>query len=276
MTTDDTAADKPGYTALLDSFVLGGMSKLSHRAVVALLVIVQHADDRRQAYPSYDRIGRLIGSGWRTAKRAVEELIDAGVLIRTNRPGESSIYVVAEHVTPRGAKSGRGPAITPAKSDRGTPAKSDNPPLPNLTQEPYPKNQTQLNHKKKPAGAGEPPAKLLELIDGWNALPAGIVKPGNGANRKPPSKAALKGWAKAQGEPEQREAFADIPALLEALKRAKACHGQDWFTVPWLFGTNKNREFNVAKVLNGQHDTPWSKANGNGKPVRQDSPARIR
>mgnify|MGYP001033611744 FL=1 len=147
-TPTGTAAGKPGFIMLNDAFILNDMPKLSHRAVVALLVVLMHIDGNRRAYPSYQRIGQLIGTGWRTAKRAVEELVGAGVLIRTNRPGESSIYVVAEHVTPRGAKSGRGHVITPAKSGRGTPAKSDNPPLPNLTQEPYTENHTQLNQKK--------------------------------------------------------------------------------------------------------------------------------
>ncbi len=152
----------------------------------------------------------------------------------------------------------------PAKGDRGGELAGDRGGgLSTLTHNPIP--------KKKPAGAGDAPSGLLELIDGWNELPAGIVKQGNGARRDPPSKAAHKGWARAQKDSEQRESFSNVPRLLEAIERAKFCHGQSWFSLPWLFGTNRNSEFNVVKLLNGGHD-----GSGNTKSVRQDSPARIR
>ena len=114
---------------------------------------------------------------------------------------------------------------------------------------------------KKPATAGAPPSRLLELIDGWNALPAGVVKHGNGAKRDQIAKAVLAGWRRSQNEPEQREAFTDIPALLEAIQRATFCHGQPWFTPAWLFGKNRNGEFNALKLLNGDYE-----ASGNGRP----------
>ncbi len=114
--------------------------------------------------------------------------------------------------------------------------------------------------KKEPAGAGVP-ADLLALIDGWNSLPAGIVKAGNGANRDPVAKATLKGWTRAQRDQEQREALSDPPRLLDAIRRASFCHAQGWFSLPWLFATNKAGEFNVVKLLNGGYE-----GNGNGKP----------
>ena len=109
-----------------------------------------------------------------------------------------------------------------------------------------------------PATAGEVPAGLLELIDGWNQLPPGIVALGNGARRNPPAKAAVAGWRRAAVNPEQSPALADIPALLAAIRRARFCHGQPWFTVPWLFGHNAKGEHNVVRLLAGAHD-------GNGR-----------
>ncbi len=153
----------------------------------------------------------------------------------------------------------------PAKRQQGVPP-NDSKVSRQTTTEPI---KNQLGTKKEPASAGAVPEGLLELINGWSKLPPGIVKPGNGARSNPPSKAALSGWKKAQKEPEQREAFVDIPALLEAIKRAKFCHGKDWFEVPWLFGKNKNLQFNVVKILNGGHDNDGN--DGKGKSVRQAS-----
>jgi hypothetical protein len=49
-----------------------------------------------------------------------------------------------------------------------------------------------------PAGAGQTLGALAELIVGWNALPEGMVKRGNGANADPPADAVLTGWRSAQ------------------------------------------------------------------------------
>ncbi|MDY0171167.1 MAG: hypothetical protein RBS80_31800 [Thermoguttaceae bacterium] len=117
--------------------------------------------------------------------------------------------------------------------------------------------------KKAPADAGSPPAGLLELIDGWNALGSSIVAKGNGARRDPTSQAAIKGWAKAMKNPEQREALESIPAVLGAIRRAKFCHGQGWFTIPWLFGKNDKGEFNICRLLAGAHNEIGNH-NGNG------------
>lgn len=137
--------------------------------------------------------------------------------------------------------------------------------LPTLDPSPIP------TPKKKPAGAGVPP-ELLELIDAWNSLPSGIVRSGNGARRDPVAKATLKGWRRVQREPELQEAFADIPRFLGAIREADFCHEQPWFSLAWLFGSNKAGEFNAVKLMNGGYQ------NGNGKPKQStsDSPARIR
>jgi hypothetical protein len=270
------AAGKPpsdgGWFWMLDEIVLKA-AEIGPAALAVYVVLAQHANGNRQCWPKVERIAALLGFSDRTVKRALRTLCKAGLVTRKRTSngvdsGAYNVYTLSQGDT--------GVPLDGSQGDTGVqprghwcPAKGTNPTLfpgvdniSELNQRTKPKNK-----REKSATADEPPGKLLELIDGWNALPPGIVKPGNGARRDPPAKATLKGWAKAQKEPEQREAFADIPALLEALKRAKACHGQDWFSVPWLFGTNKNGEFNVVKVLNGQHDTPWSNSNGNGKPT---------
>lgn len=120
---------------------------------------------------------------------------------------------------------------------------------------------------KEPVKAGDPPEGLLELIDGWNSLGDSIVKPGNGARRDPPAKAVLAGWKRAQKEPEQRDAFRDIPKVLDAIRQARFCHGGGWFSLPWLFGKNQNGEFNVVKLLAGAYER-----NANGKRNPNDDP----
>jgi hypothetical protein len=126
------------------------------------------------------------------------------------------------------------------------------------------------NEKKElvPAAAGEMPAGLLELIDGWNALGNQIVKPGNGARRDPPAKAVLAGWKQAMKEHEQRDHFQDIPAVLEKIKAAKYCHQQSWFTLPWLFGRNQKQEYNIERLMADAH----TGANRNGSGKRDTTP----
>jgi hypothetical protein len=92
-----------------------------------------------------------------------------------------------------------------------------------------------------------------------------IVMQGNGARRNPPAKETVKGWYRAMKNAEQRQALSDIPALLTAIRNAKFCHGQGWFTVPWLFGKNKNGELNVVRLLAGAHN------NGESNHARRQS-----
>jgi hypothetical protein len=87
---------------------------------------------------------------------------------------------------------------------------------------------------------------------------------GNGARRDPPARAILSGWNRASKNSEQCGALQDIPALLTAIRGAKFCHGQGWFTVPWLFATNTKREYNIVRLMAGAYD----QANGNGKAGR--------
>lgn len=95
---------------------------------------------------------------------------------------------------------------------------------------------------------------LFRLIDLWNELPEEIVRSGNGAKRDKPAQAIVKGWRRVQGDREAQEPFSDPERLKEAIGRAKFCHRQGWFTLPWLFGRNKNGEWNAVKLLNGGYD----------------------
>lgn len=60
--------------------------------------------------------------------------------------------------------------------------------------------------------------------------------------------------------------------MLAAIQGAQFCHGQGWFTLPWLFGTNKNREFNICRLLAGAHDG----ANDNSQLVKKPEPVKYR
>lgn len=95
---------------------------------------------------------------------------------------------------------------------------------------------------------------LFRLIDTWNALPPDIVKPGNGARREPPGKEVIKGWRRVQNDTEAREPFSDLERLKDAIEKARFCHGRGWFSLPWMFGTNKNGEWNAVKLLKGGFD----------------------
>jgi hypothetical protein len=117
---------------------------------------------------------------------------------------------------------------------------------------------------------------LIELISAWNRLGPEIVRPGNGARLDPPAKQALDGWSRAMKDPEQRAALNDIPAVLAAIRNARFCHNQGWFDLPWLFGRNKNRQFNICRLMAGAYDGEpnGSKRNGYAKPDRTPGPGQ--
>ena len=160
---------------LRHEFIEHDLRKLSPRAVTVLLAILSHIDNDRRAYPGLERIGELAGVRWLTAKRAVKELEDAGLLTREVRPGMSTQYVVSERVTPRGNAAGqsrrnpvnsdRGEVNTGFKVDRGTPIKSDHRPLSNpvtRTKSQFTKNQRTKKPPVSPKGdeTTEFPAEL--------------------------------------------------------------------------------------------------------------------
>jgi hypothetical protein len=102
------------------------------------------------------------------------------------------------------------------------------------------------------------------LIDGWSHLGPSIVASGNGARKDPPAKAVLSGWKRAQKEPEQSAHLKDIQGVLGAIRAAEFCHGQAWFTVPWLFAKNKCGEFNLSRLMSGAYNQKGSNGNANG------------
>ena len=137
---------------LRDSFVLSELRKISHRALAALVIILQHAGRDRTAYPSLTRIAEIMGAtNPRTATRAIDELVKADLITRTKRPGSSWLYTVSDRVTNR-SNNTPDKSVTPSqtgddKSVRGTPDKSVTSPPTNLSQEPYMVNHTQLNQR---------------------------------------------------------------------------------------------------------------------------------
>ena len=133
------------------------------------------------------------------------------------------------------------------------------------------REKSQTKQKRSAAAAGEIPAGLLDLIDGWNTLGESIV-----AKRKSRPASAFQGCLErlesSNALPHHRTAFAEryVPAILTAIQSARFCHGQGWFSLPWLFGVNKNREFNIARLLAGAYN--GDSKNGNGKKPVPDSP----
>ena len=123
------------------------------------------------------------------------------------------------------------------------------------TQEQEQEQEQKKEQKKEQeaAGADGTPVGLTELIQGWSDLGPDIVKKGNGA-LLPPSKASKDAWNRGQKDSELREVFGNIPAVLGAIKTAEFCHRESWFTLPWLFGKNKNGELNAVGLLNGRYE----------------------
>ena len=91
------------------------------------------------------------------------------------------------------------------------------------------------------------PAGLVALIEEWNALPDGIGP----RVAKPTSKPILAGWRRVQRDPEAREAFRDVPRLMNAIRGSPFLHGQSWFRFSWLFAKGKTGEWNARKILDG-------------------------
>ena len=249
-------------------------------AVKIYLALCSFADGEtpgveRAVAASVDRIQARTGLSRRAVQMGVRELTEAGLLAVSMRRAPSGMSRVNEYTILVASPAGEGapecasPPGNRAHSDapRGAPgcAEGAHQGAPNQR----PSLFQDLSLQKKPEGAGEPPPGLIELLEGWTALPAGIVKSGNGARCRPPAKATLAGWNKAQKEPEQRDVLANIPALLAAIKRADFCHGQGWFSVPWLFGKNKHGEFNLVRLVDGAHEN-----NGNGRPKQTVGPGQ--
>ena len=122
----------------------------------------------------------------------------------------------------------------------------------NLYHNPNPK--TLPKRGNLPATASDAPAGLLELIDGWNGLGRQDRPQGRRRGiRDPPAGGPV---CTAGNEPSKTQSrahsSADVPAVLAAIRGAKFCRGEGWFTIPWLFECrNKNSEFNIVRLMAG-------------------------
>lgn len=130
-------------------------------AAVAIILANAYNCKTKQCNPSLQTIANLINGSWRTAKRAVENLEEIGVIHRLYTAGKGNSFNLIQTRT--------NTEPTPAKSDTpakiGTPAKSVHRPLPNLStfDEPLPIDETvKLN--------SNPPLPPHVDSNAWNDL----------------------------------------------------------------------------------------------------------
>ena len=201
---------------------------------------------------------------------ALERLLTAGLIRREVQRGKPTIYHLlgsANSCTPTDSgcaeSCGTGVQESAGRCARicGTGVQES---AAEVNKEKKTQETNEVKKTKRGKAAAGIPAGLLELIDGWNGLADGIVRNGNSARRDPPAQASLSGWKKAAKNPEQAPFLADIPAVLAAIRGAKFCHGQGWFDVPWLFGRNKNAEFNIVRLMAGAYNGDNGHASRNG------------
>jgi hypothetical protein len=249
------------YVGCVKNGFLARMMRYKPPAIVVWLALANRAKNGK-AKPSIDTLQADTHLARATIIKAINTLEHAGELIISHgkegtegrKSGSSSRYTFCtgspnEPVHQMNRTGSPNELVTGSPREL-EPVQQVNPnqtnELDNLTR--------QSNQTKAPAKAGDIPAGLLELIEGWNSLGNQIVKPGNGARRDPPAEAVLSGWKRALKNPEQRKHFQDIPAVLEKIKAAKYCHQQGWFTLPWLFGKNAKKEFNIERLMAGAHE----------------------
>jgi hypothetical protein len=235
-------------------------------AFCVYVVLSQHADnDDRTCFPSMNRLAAIVGITPRAARKAIA-LLKAKGLITIERRSEKGRGFISNRYKIL-AQSPRKPSERKDSRDRNVGSVGIGTEVPEAserkdsthrngeTQELDPVELDPINQTQNISSASaDYPAGLLELIDGWNSLGNRIVKPGNGARRDPPAEAVLSGWKRALKNREQRKHFQDIPAVLEKIKAAKYCHQQGWFTLPWLFGKNAKKEFNIERLMAGAHE----------------------
>jgi hypothetical protein len=269
--------------------LLAEIARKSPTAAIVYLALSKFANEYGESFPSVPTLARVCQVGDRTIQEAIKVLVRAGLIMKVPRLGDherdqTNIYrITAKPYQCEGAAQNTSSAEHTLPSDgcsvphrcsgqRGEGVvEQQGMGVVGCTQK-EPSRRNPFNQTASPANAGSIPQGLLDLIDGWNALGDAIVKPGNGAKRNPPSKAVRAGWNRAQDNRELGECFADMPKLFSAIRRAKFCHGQGWFTLPWLFGKNKNGELNAVRILAGVHDGERR----NGKPEQFEPSTRQR
>lgn len=84
-----------GYFTI-DRAVLARLPDIGCTAMGVYLVLASHADEDGRCWPSVDAIGRAIGCGCATVKRAIRTLKDAGLINQQRRRQSTAIYTIQE------------------------------------------------------------------------------------------------------------------------------------------------------------------------------------
>jgi len=241
---------------------------------LAIYVAIRRHDGKRGCFPSEEAIAEIVGTSERSVQRALGVLKERGFVETIRRRRQSHVYRFPNpNPTPVADQENQDPPPVADQENQDPPPVSRSPDTSGgskANRRLY-KNKNKGTRRIESASAdapGAPPAELLELLDGWNSLPTGIVKPGNGARLDPPANNVMAGWRRAQKNAEQRKAFSDIPAVLSAIQRSRFLHGKDFFRPAWLFGKNQDGEFKIVKLMEGAYESNGRKTNH----VDQDDP----
>jgi len=234
--------------------------KVGPMAFCVYVALLRFAGSKRSCYPSVVRLAAEVGTTGRTVYTAIKALEKVGAITVSRGLDDQghrrrNVYQLLN--LPPNRDSEADFTIPPTSIVKQTSQGSEacfTVIVKQASDEEELMKKIQLRRKSSPAGAGALSLKLTELIGGWNALGPTIVKVGNGARRNPPSKVVLRGWERAQRDPELAVALSDVPALLGAIRKARFCHRQDWFSLPWILGRSRDGELHVTKLLNGAYD----------------------
>ena len=258
-------------------------SPLSATEKLVLIILVSHLPN---CFPSYRRMAGQAHLSRRACIKAVRSLNQCGVISVHGRKREGTKERTASRYTVHFDRlvelKGSEPDSPPTArgSERGAPQEVTN------VKKPIRRNQEKKRGSQSspssPGGNGtlfddvpingngkavDP--RLFELVDSWNALGRSIVSAM--VKRDPVSKAIQAGWKKLGREPELRECFTDIPALVGAIRKASYCHGKGWFRLEWLFSKVKTGEWAAVKLLDGA----YASNDHNGAPSNDNDQARI-
>ena len=127
---------------------------------------------------------------------------------------------------------------------------------------------------------------LDELIRWWNRLGPACVARQNKVRPIPIAAATVEVWRRitqtrkggkrVKNFPALLDAFRDLDALGTAVRKAKFCHGQGWFTLTWLVEQNDQRtELKVCKLLAGAYDHAQNGHGRRGTEFDPNSPAEL-
>ena len=100
-------------------------------AKAVLHALADHADESGRCWPSIDRIARWAGCNEKTARKALQRVVDMGAVERQPRAGRSDVYTLQMDWDP--SLKQPLPILTPPKND---PSLNRDPPLPKTTGDP--------------------------------------------------------------------------------------------------------------------------------------------